>query len=295
MEGSGDYPASVGWVHGMEEKGMEERSLKTKRKEFGDMRLLKIFILALGFLIIGFPVFADTIQLKDGRSYRGKFIKGDQNGIVWQSEGKIRGFPIGLISSVSFEESDIKEKGIDERGKGLLRGVVTYNQKLDAQRNLGPTPDMGAKVYVCKLKISNIEIFENHEDALHFGQIEGFVKDYLRYRWAKWNQKFLSQEPSKRERDKWELELKKIGADTEKGWMEVRSRGQKVFSKLETGEIPSRVAIAGQDGTFSIMLPAGYYFLLAQSNRSKLDDAYAPVKISEGEITQVFFEMTFLN
>ena len=36
-------------------------------------------------------------------------------------------------------------------------------------------------------------------------------------------------------------------------------------------------------------------FLLAQSNRSKLDDAYAPVKISEGEITQVFFEMTFLN
>jgi hypothetical protein len=137
------------------------------------MRLLKIFILFLGCLILGFPVFADTIRLKDGRSYKGKFIKGDQNGIVWQSEGKIRGFPTGLISSVSFEESDIKEKGIDERGKGLLRGVVAYNQKLDGQRNLGPTPDMGAKVYVCKLKISSIEIFENHEDALHFGPIDG--------------------------------------------------------------------------------------------------------------------------
>jgi len=259
------------------------------------MRLLKIFILVLSFLIIGFPVFADTIHLKDGRSYKGKFIKGDQNGIVWESEGKIRGFPIGLISSVSFEESDIKEEGIDKRGKGLLRGTVTYNQKLDGQRKPAPKPDMGAKVYVCKLKISNIEIFENHEDALHFGRIDGFIKDYLRYRWAKWNQKFLSHEAPKRERDKWELELKKIGADTEKGWMEVRSRGQKVFSKLETGEIPSQVAIAGQDGTFSIMLPAGYYFLIAQSNRSKLDDAYAPVKISEGEITQVFFEMTFLD
>jgi hypothetical protein len=50
-----------------------------------------------------------------------------------------------------------------------------------------------------------------------------------------------------------------------------------------------------RDGTFSIMLPAGYYFLIAQSNRSKLDDGYAPVKISEGEITQVLFEMTFLD
>jgi hypothetical protein len=71
--------------------------------------------------------------------------------------------------------------------------------------------------------------------------------------------------------------------------------GQKVFSESETGDIPSRVAIAGQDGTFFIMLPAGYYFLIAQSNRSKLENAYAPVRISEGEITQIFFEMTFLD
>jgi len=31
LEGSGDYPASVGWVHEMEEKGKEERGLETKK------------------------------------------------------------------------------------------------------------------------------------------------------------------------------------------------------------------------------------------------------------------------
>ena len=50
-----------------------------------------------------------------------------------------------------------------------------------------------------------------------------------------------------------------------------------------------------RDGRFSFQLPAGYYFLLAQSSKNSLEDAYATVKISEGKTTQISLEITFLN
>ena len=67
------------------------------------MKLPRVLAIGLSFLLISSFGFADTISLKDGRSYQGQFIKGGQNGITFESEGKIMGFPISSISSISFD------------------------------------------------------------------------------------------------------------------------------------------------------------------------------------------------
>lgn len=74
------------------------------------MKLLKVLAIGLSFLLISSFGFADTIFLKDGRSYQGKFFRGDKNGIAIESDGKIMGFPINSVSFISFEEKALEKK-----------------------------------------------------------------------------------------------------------------------------------------------------------------------------------------
>ena len=143
-------------------------------------------------------------------------------------------------------------------------------------------------------------IFYQTDELLQTIEIDDFIKDYMKYRWAKWNRKLLSRQNLKQDDLKAILaqkqsQLKKLGADTEKGWEVVRDRGRAVFGKLDRGEVPSRIALAERDGTFSFQLSAGYYFLLAHSENNRLEDAYATVKISDGKVTQISLDVTFLN
>jgi len=264
------------------------------------MKYFKTFIFVLGLIILNIPAFADTVYLRDGRVYKGKFVKGDKNGVQFKVDSKMMGFPVSSVSFISVGEKDLNGREANGKGKGVLKGIVTYDRNIDSQANPDPQPDFGAKVYVCKLKVNNILIFYKYDELLHSDEIDNFIKDYIKYRWAKWNRNLLSKQNLNHEnlkdilREK-QAQLKKLGADTEKGWEGVRNRGRAVFSKLNSGEISSRIAIAEGDGRFSFQLPAGYYFLLAQSQKNGLQDAYVTVKISDRETTQVSVEIAFLN
>lgn len=264
------------------------------------MKYFKIFIFVLGLIILSIPAFADTVYLRDGRVYKGKFVKGDKNGVQFKFEDKMMGFPIGSVSFISVGEKDLNGREAGGKGKGVLKGIVTYDRNINSQSKPDLQPDFGAKVYVCKLKVNNILIFYKYDELLRSDEIDYFIKDYIKYRWAKWNRNLLSKQNLSREdlkdilREK-QAQLKKLGADTEKGWEGVRNRGRAVFSKLNSGEISSRMAIAERDGRFSFQLPAGYYFLLAQSQKNGLEDVYVTAKISDRETTQVSLEITFLN
>jgi hypothetical protein len=265
-----------------------------------DMKGLKISIFVLCFIILSTAAFADTLYLKDGRVYRGKYMKGDKHGVQFKLDDKMMGFPMDAVSFISTGEKDFNGREGDRRGKGVLKGIVTYNQNIDSRLNSDPQPDWGAKVYACKLRVDNILIFYQTDELLQAIEIDDFVKDYMKYRWAKWDRKLLSRQNLKQDGliailAQKQSQLKKLGADTEKGWEAVRNRGRAVFGKLDRGEVPSRIALAERDGTFSFQLPAGYYFLLAQSEKNRLEDAYATVKISDGKATQISLDITFLN
>jgi hypothetical protein len=265
-----------------------------------NMKCLKISIFVLGFIILSIPALADTLYLKDGRVYKGEFRRGDKDGIQFKSDDRIMGFPINSVLFISVGEKDLNGHEANGKGKGFLKGIVIYGQKIDSRLNSDPKPDFGAKVYACKLKVDNILMFYKHDELLQSDKIDDFVKDYMKYRWAKWNRNLLSRQNLKDETLKDMLaekqaRLKKLDADTERGGEAVRSRGRAVFEKLDRGEIPSRIAIAEEGGRFSFQLPAGYYFLLAQSSQNSLEDAYATVKISEGKTTQISLEITLLN
>ncbi len=264
------------------------------------MKGLKISIFILSFIILSIPVFADTVYLKDGRVYRGKFMKGDKNGVQFKSDDKMMGFPIDAVSFISVGEKDLNDAEASGKEKGILKGIVTCGQNIDSRLNSDIQADFGAKVYACKVRVDSILIFYKNDELFQAWEIDDFIKDYIKYRWAKWNRKLLSRQNLKKEDLKnilveKQTQLKKWGADTEKGWEKVKSRGRAVFGKLDRGEIPSRIAIAERDGSFSFQLPAGYYFLLAQSEKNRLEDAYAPAKISDGKTTQVSLEITFLD
>ena len=261
------------------------------------MKGLKISIFILGFIILSVPVFADTLYLKDGRVYRGKFMRGNKNGVQFKFDDKMMGFPSDAVSFISVGEEDLNGREASGKEKGVLKGIVTYGSSIDSRLSSSPQSDFGAKVYACRLQVDSILIFYKYDELLRAGQIDDFIKDYIKYRWAKWNRKLLSRPNLKKEALKNILaekqsQLKELGADTEKGWEEVKNRGRAVFGKLDSGKIPSMIAIAERDGRFSFQLPAGYYFLLAQSERNRLEDAYAPVKVSAGETTQVSLEIT---
>ncbi len=259
------------------------------------MKLLRISILLLGFIILSIPALADTLYLKDGRFYRGKYMKGDKNGVQFKSDDKIMGFPLVSVSFISVGEKDSKDHPANEMGNGVLKGMVTCS-RLNSDRG----PDFGAKVYACKIRGDNILIFYKYDELLRSNEIDDFIKDYIKYRWAKWNRNLLWRQDLKPEKAKDILagkqsQLKELGADTEKGWERVRDRGRAVLEKLDRGEIPSRLALAERDGGFSFQLPAGYYFLLAQSQENRLEDAYTAVKISDGRTTGISLEIIFLQ
>ena len=226
-------------------------------------------------------------------------MRGDKHGVQFKLEDRVMGFPINAVSFISPGEQDLSDRE-GRGGKGVLRGIVTYNQDMDSGLNSDSRPDFGAKVYAYKLETNNILIFYKSDEILQATGIDNFIKDYLKYRWAKWDRKFLSRQNLRQNELKAILcqkqsQLKKLGADTEEGWERVRNRGREVFRKLDRGEVPSRIALAGKDGTFSFQLPAGYYFLLAQSGKNRPEDAYATVKISDAEATQISLDITFLD
>ena len=262
------------------------------------MKGMKVAVFILGFIILSIPVFADTVYLKDGRVYRGKYIKGDKNGVQFRSDDKMMGFPVNAVSYISVGEKNSDDREANKKGEGVLQGVVTCGRSIDSRLNSSPQWDFGAKVYAYRLRVNGILIFYRYDELLQSVEIDDFIKDYIRYRWAKGNRKLLSRPDSKNEKLKDLLaekqsQLKKLGADTEKGWEEVRDRGRAIFGKLDNGKIPSVIAIAEREGKFSFRLPAGCYFLLAQSEKNRLEDAYAPVKILDGQTTQVSLEITF--
>jgi hypothetical protein len=271
------------------------KTSETGARGGGKMKPLRISILLLGFIILSIPALADTLYLKDGRFYRGKYMKGDKNGVQFKSDDKIMGFPLVSVSFISVGEKDSKDHPANEMGNGILKGMVTYS-RLNSDRG----PDFGAKVYACKIRGDNILIFYKYGELLRSNEIDDFIKDYIKYRWAKWNRNLLWRQDLKPEKAKDILagkqsQLKELGADTEKGWERVRDRGRAVLEKLGRGEIPSRLALAERDGSFSFQLPAGYYFLLAQSQENRLEDAYTAVKISDGRTTGISLEIIFLQ
>jgi len=187
------------------------------------MKGLRISIFVLCFIILGTSAFADTLYLKDGRVYRGKYIKGDKHGVQFMIDDKMMGFPIVAVSFISTGEKDLKDPEGDGRGKGILKGIVTYDQNIDSWLSSDPQPDFGAKVYACKLRVDNILIFYQTDELLQANEIDDFIKDYMKYRWAKWDRKLLSRQNLKKEDlqnilTEKQSQLKKLGADTEKGW-----------------------------------------------------------------------------
>ena len=259
------------------------------------MKGLKIFILALGFIIFDIPAFADTLYLKDGRVYTGRFMKGDKNGVQFNSDDVIYGFPIDSVSFISVGKKGAPDREENAQGKGFLKGIVNY-RNTDSRVSPDLQPDFGSKVFACKLKVDNILIFYKMDELLRSGGIDYFIKDYMKYRWAKRNRSLLSKQ-NLNHKDVQEIlkekqtQLKRLGADTEEGWEQVKNRGRAVFSELNRGEIASRIAIAEMDGSFSFQLPAGFYFLMAQSQKSGLEDTYTTVKISDQKTTQISLEI----
>jgi hypothetical protein len=92
------------------------------------MKLPKVLAIGLSFLLMSSFGFADTISLKDGRSYQGKFIKGDMNGFTLESEGKIMGFPISSVSSISFEGKSPERKQTIDLDAPVERKVTVKSE-----------------------------------------------------------------------------------------------------------------------------------------------------------------------
>ena len=87
------------------------------------MKCLKISIFVLGFIILSTSAFADTLYLKDGRVYRGKFRRGDKDGVQFKADDRIMGFPIDSVSFISVGEEDLNGREAMERRKGSSRGL----------------------------------------------------------------------------------------------------------------------------------------------------------------------------
>ena len=85
--------------------------------------LLLFFVFSLHFMSI--PVFADTIYLIDGRSYKGEFIKGDKNGVVFQSGAKTMGFRKKTVLSIFFGEREMPGGEKAERKAIAEKEVIT--------------------------------------------------------------------------------------------------------------------------------------------------------------------------
>lgn len=110
------------------------------------MKYLKLLFFVFSLHFMSISLFADTIYLIDGRSYKGEFIKGDKNGIVFRSGEKTMGFRKKTVLSIFFGERDLagEEKAIlkasaekegikDEVKSEILRGdAAIFNVSLKA-------------------------------------------------------------------------------------------------------------------------------------------------------------------
>jgi hypothetical protein len=77
-----------------------------KAEKGGNMTYLKMLFFVFSLHFMSISVFADTIYLTDGRSYKGEFIKGDKNGIVFQSGEKTMGFRRKSVLFIFFGARD---------------------------------------------------------------------------------------------------------------------------------------------------------------------------------------------
>jgi hypothetical protein len=244
---------------------------------------LKIFVFVLIILIQAHFVCADTVILADGRKLNGKFIKGDEKQIVFISEGITMELPRNLVSSISFGE---KEVSVDARkqsaSNGKIKGVITYY----FNKYQGYKPDLGAVVYACKTKvdIGKVKDIDNEKE------IDDFIRTFFKYYNARVNRELMALNSSYAA--ECQQRLKKLGADTEAGWKKLENEGWKVLWDLEANKIPSKKAIVGGDGTYSIELPPGNYFVIIKSKNRDPKDTFKTTKIAEGEtvdISEEFF------
>jgi hypothetical protein len=66
----------------------------------------RIFILALGFMLAGAAtVCADTLELRDGRVIRGKFMGGTEATVRMEINGTVQSFAISQVMALSFSEN----------------------------------------------------------------------------------------------------------------------------------------------------------------------------------------------
>jgi hypothetical protein len=93
----GDFPFSAGGV----------KILERICFQGGNMKYLKLLFFVFSLHFMSISVFADTIYLIDGRSYKGEFIKGDKNAIVFQSGEKTMGFRKKTVLSIFFGEREM--------------------------------------------------------------------------------------------------------------------------------------------------------------------------------------------
>jgi hypothetical protein len=242
------------------------------------MDKLKISVFLLIILISAHFVYADTVILTDGRKLNGKFIKGDEKKIVFISEGITMDFPRNLVSSISFGEEELSvDAGKKSASRGKIKGVITYY----FNRYQGYKPDLGAVVYACKTKVD----IGKCVDIVNEKEIDDFIKTFYMYNFARILREIMVLDRSLAE--KRQETLKKLGADTEEGWSKLQSQGLKVLWDLEANRIPSEKATVGGDGTFSIELPPGNYFVIIKSKNRNSEDAWKAVKIEGNETVDV--------
>ena len=83
----------------------------------------------------------DTLNLNDGRIIQGKFIKGDKGGITFEADGKIMGFPLASISSISFgvkksREDALKSSAPDTKTSSIKEPVDEKKKAFLEQKNI---------------------------------------------------------------------------------------------------------------------------------------------------------------
>lgn len=68
--------------------------------------LARILILALGIVFAGATAaWADTLELRDGRVLRGKFMGGSEGSVRMEIDGTVQSFPVSTVMALSFSEN----------------------------------------------------------------------------------------------------------------------------------------------------------------------------------------------
>lgn len=67
--------------------------------------LFRLLVLALGVMLAGAAAWADTLELRDGRVIRGKFMGGTESTVRMEIDGAVQSFPVSQVMALSFSES----------------------------------------------------------------------------------------------------------------------------------------------------------------------------------------------